>query len=125
MNLTTSAHRHVFGLSPFQISDFNQRRMIRSSPSTEQDKSKEDVKKKEPEQELEVQVTFTLFHGCILHAQKNVTGTTSHTRESPVVLMCLFLFVPYVVVETNEPKQKILHQTVRSGGSFFCILASL
>ncbi|XP_034393657.1 vacuolar protein sorting-associated protein 13D isoform X3 [Cyclopterus lumpus] len=36
-----------------QISDFNQRRMIRSSSSTEQEKGKEDVKKKEPEQELE------------------------------------------------------------------------
>ncbi|CAK6974431.1 intermembrane lipid transfer protein VPS13D isoform X2 [Scomber scombrus] len=41
-----------------QISDFNQRRMIRSSPSTEQDKTKEDVKKKEPEQELEVLVNL-------------------------------------------------------------------
>ncbi|XP_070696419.1 intermembrane lipid transfer protein VPS13D [Pempheris klunzingeri] len=39
-----------------QISDFNHRRMIRSSPSSEQDRSKEDVKKKEPEQELEVLV---------------------------------------------------------------------
>ncbi|XP_067382192.1 intermembrane lipid transfer protein VPS13D isoform X3 [Channa argus] len=37
-----------------QISDFNQRRMIRNSPSTEQDRSKEEVKKKEPEQELEI-----------------------------------------------------------------------
>ncbi|XP_044206610.1 vacuolar protein sorting-associated protein 13D isoform X2 [Thunnus albacares] len=41
-----------------QISDFNQRRMIRSSPSTEQDRSKEDVKKKEPTQELEVLVNL-------------------------------------------------------------------
>ncbi|XP_062282582.1 intermembrane lipid transfer protein VPS13D isoform X1 [Scomber scombrus] len=41
-----------------QISDFNQRRMIRSSPSTEQDRTKEDVKKKEPEQELEVLVNL-------------------------------------------------------------------
>ncbi|KAM7412373.1 hypothetical protein PAMA_022044 [Pampus argenteus] len=41
-----------------QISDFNQRRMIRSSPSTEQDRSKEDMKKKEPEQELEVLVNL-------------------------------------------------------------------
>ncbi|XP_029011059.1 intermembrane lipid transfer protein VPS13D isoform X2 [Betta splendens] len=41
-----------------QISDFNQRRNIRSSPSTEQDKIKEDVKKKEPEQELEVLVNL-------------------------------------------------------------------
>ncbi|XP_026223935.1 vacuolar protein sorting-associated protein 13D isoform X3 [Anabas testudineus] len=41
-----------------QISDFNQRRMIRSSSSTEQDRSKEEVKKKEPEQELEVLVNL-------------------------------------------------------------------
>ncbi|XP_041858896.1 vacuolar protein sorting-associated protein 13D isoform X3 [Melanotaenia boesemani] len=41
-----------------QVSDFNQRRMIRSSASTEQDKSKEEVTKKEPEQELEVLVTL-------------------------------------------------------------------
>ncbi|XP_056240495.1 intermembrane lipid transfer protein VPS13D isoform X3 [Seriola aureovittata] len=41
-----------------QISDFNQRRMIRSSPSTEHDRSKEDVKKREPEQELEVLVNL-------------------------------------------------------------------
>ncbi|XP_037627753.1 vacuolar protein sorting-associated protein 13D isoform X4 [Sebastes umbrosus] len=41
-----------------QISDFNQRRMIRSSSSTEQEKGKEDVKKKEPEQELEVLVNL-------------------------------------------------------------------
>ncbi|KAI3356825.1 hypothetical protein L3Q82_003332 [Scortum barcoo] len=41
-----------------QISDFNQRRMIRSSSSTDQDKNKEDVKKAEPEQELEVLVNL-------------------------------------------------------------------
>uniref|UniRef100_UPI0037E8D5D5 intermembrane lipid transfer protein VPS13D n=1 Tax=Semicossyphus pulcher TaxID=241346 RepID=UPI0037E8D5D5 len=41
-----------------QISDFNQRRMLRSSPSTEQEKSKEEVKKAEPEQELEVLVNL-------------------------------------------------------------------
>uniref|UniRef100_A0A3Q3FFG1 Vacuolar protein sorting 13 homolog D n=1 Tax=Labrus bergylta TaxID=56723 RepID=A0A3Q3FFG1_9LABR len=41
-----------------QISDFNQRRMLRSSPSTEQEKSKEEVKKTEPEQELEVLVNL-------------------------------------------------------------------
>uniref|UniRef100_A0A8C4H619 Vacuolar protein sorting 13 homolog D n=1 Tax=Dicentrarchus labrax TaxID=13489 RepID=A0A8C4H619_DICLA len=41
-----------------QISDFNQRRMIQSLPSTEQDKSKEEVKKKEPEQELELLVNL-------------------------------------------------------------------
>ncbi|KAI4823651.1 hypothetical protein KUCAC02_012229, partial [Chaenocephalus aceratus] len=41
-----------------QISDFNQRRMIRSSPSTEQDRGKGEVKKKEPEQELEVLVNL-------------------------------------------------------------------
>ncbi|XP_038577495.1 vacuolar protein sorting-associated protein 13D isoform X3 [Micropterus salmoides] len=41
-----------------QISDFNQRRMMRSSPSTEQDRSKEDVRKREPEQELEVLVNL-------------------------------------------------------------------
>ncbi|XP_047441039.1 vacuolar protein sorting-associated protein 13D isoform X3 [Mugil cephalus] len=41
-----------------QISDFSQRRMIRTSPSCEQDKSKEDVKKKDPEQELEVLVNL-------------------------------------------------------------------
>ncbi|XP_063738866.1 LOW QUALITY PROTEIN: intermembrane lipid transfer protein VPS13D [Eleginops maclovinus] len=41
-----------------QISDFNQRRMIRSSPSTEQDRGKEEVKKKEPEHELEVLVNL-------------------------------------------------------------------
>ncbi|XP_041656068.1 vacuolar protein sorting-associated protein 13D isoform X2 [Cheilinus undulatus] len=40
-----------------QISDFNQRRMLRSSPSTDQEKSKEEVKK-EPEQELEVLVNL-------------------------------------------------------------------
>lgn len=37
----------------FQISDFYQRRMIQSSPSMEQDTSKENVKKAD-EQELEV-----------------------------------------------------------------------
>uniref|UniRef100_A0A665WW62 Vacuolar protein sorting 13 homolog D n=1 Tax=Echeneis naucrates TaxID=173247 RepID=A0A665WW62_ECHNA len=41
-----------------QISDFNQRRMNRSSPSTEHDKSKEHIKKKEPEQELEILVNL-------------------------------------------------------------------
>ncbi|XP_030278181.1 vacuolar protein sorting-associated protein 13D isoform X3 [Sparus aurata] len=41
-----------------QVSDFNQRRMIPSSPSTEQDRSKEDVKKRETEQELEVLVNL-------------------------------------------------------------------
>ncbi|XP_069382319.1 intermembrane lipid transfer protein VPS13D isoform X3 [Paralichthys olivaceus] len=41
-----------------QISDFNQRRMIRSSPSTEQERSKEDMKKKVLEQELEVLVNM-------------------------------------------------------------------
>ncbi|KAE8293740.1 Vacuolar protein sorting-associated protein 13D [Larimichthys crocea] len=41
-----------------QISDFNQRRMIRSSSSTEQDRRKEDVKKREAEQELEVLVNL-------------------------------------------------------------------
>ncbi|KAM8754085.1 intermembrane lipid transfer protein VPS13D isoform 1-T2 [Acanthopagrus schlegelii] len=41
-----------------QISDFNQRRMIPSSPGTEQDRSKEDVKKRETEQELEVLVNL-------------------------------------------------------------------
>ncbi|XP_076596695.1 intermembrane lipid transfer protein VPS13D isoform X1 [Chaetodon auriga] len=35
-----------------QISDFNQRRMIRSSPSTEQDRSKDDLKKRETELEV-------------------------------------------------------------------------
>ncbi|XP_019746384.1 vacuolar protein sorting-associated protein 13D isoform X5 [Hippocampus comes] len=41
-----------------QISDFNQRRMIHKSPSAEPDKSKDDLKKKEPEQELEVLVNL-------------------------------------------------------------------
>ncbi|XP_059188288.1 intermembrane lipid transfer protein VPS13D [Centropristis striata] len=41
-----------------QISDFNQRRMIRSSPSTEQERTKEEVKKREPDQELEVLVNL-------------------------------------------------------------------
>ncbi|XP_074536599.1 intermembrane lipid transfer protein VPS13D [Halichoeres trimaculatus] len=45
-----------------QISDFNQRRALRSSPSTEQERSKEEVKKTEPEpepeQELEVLVNL-------------------------------------------------------------------
>lgn len=41
-----------------QISDFSQRRMIRSSSSTEQEKSKEEVQKKEPEQELELLVSL-------------------------------------------------------------------
>ncbi|XP_028266472.1 vacuolar protein sorting-associated protein 13D isoform X2 [Parambassis ranga] len=41
-----------------QISDFNQRRIIRSSPSTEQDKSKEEVKTNEPEKELEILVNL-------------------------------------------------------------------
>uniref|UniRef100_A0A8C9YV61 Vacuolar protein sorting 13 homolog D n=1 Tax=Sander lucioperca TaxID=283035 RepID=A0A8C9YV61_SANLU len=41
-----------------QISDFNQRRMIRSSASTEQDRAKDPVKKGEPEQELEVLVNL-------------------------------------------------------------------
>ncbi|XP_035500343.2 vacuolar protein sorting-associated protein 13D isoform X1 [Scophthalmus maximus] len=41
-----------------QISDFNQRRTIRSSPTTEQDRSKEDVKKREPQQELELLVNL-------------------------------------------------------------------
>ncbi|XP_039657872.1 vacuolar protein sorting-associated protein 13D isoform X1 [Perca fluviatilis] len=41
-----------------QISDFNQRRMIRSTASTEQDRAKDPVKKGEPEQELEVLVNL-------------------------------------------------------------------
>ncbi|KAM9855129.1 intermembrane lipid transfer protein VPS13D [Aulostomus maculatus] len=41
-----------------QISDFNQRRMIRSSTSIEQERSKEDVKKNEQEAELEVLVSL-------------------------------------------------------------------
>ncbi|KAM4563375.1 intermembrane lipid transfer protein VPS13D isoform 4-T4 [Odontesthes bonariensis] len=41
-----------------QISDFNQRRMVRSSASTEQDQSKESGPKSEPEQELEVLVSL-------------------------------------------------------------------
>ncbi|XP_037336994.2 intermembrane lipid transfer protein VPS13D isoform X1 [Pungitius pungitius] len=41
-----------------QISDFNQRRMIRSASSSEQEKGKEDVKNREPEQELEVLVNL-------------------------------------------------------------------
>ncbi|XP_054466000.1 intermembrane lipid transfer protein VPS13D [Anoplopoma fimbria] len=41
-----------------QISDFNQRRMIRSSSSSEQERGKEDVKKRETEQELEVLVNL-------------------------------------------------------------------
>ncbi|KAM9343202.1 intermembrane lipid transfer protein VPS13D isoform 1-T1 [Pholidichthys leucotaenia] len=39
-----------------QISDFSQRRAIRKSSSTEQERSKEDDMKREPEQELEVLV---------------------------------------------------------------------
>ncbi|KAM6977932.1 LOW QUALITY PROTEIN: intermembrane lipid transfer protein VPS13D [Aplochiton taeniatus] len=41
-----------------QISDFNQRRMNRTSPSTEEDQNKENLEKKEPEQELEVLVNL-------------------------------------------------------------------
>ncbi|KAM4610547.1 intermembrane lipid transfer protein VPS13D [Polymixia lowei] len=41
-----------------QISDFNQRRMLRTSPSIEEDRNKDDVKEKEPEQELEVLVNL-------------------------------------------------------------------
>ncbi|XP_049609013.1 intermembrane lipid transfer protein VPS13D isoform X3 [Syngnathus scovelli] len=41
-----------------QISDFNQRRLIHKSPSAELDKNKEDLKKKEIEQELEVIVNL-------------------------------------------------------------------
>ncbi|XP_026189006.1 vacuolar protein sorting-associated protein 13D isoform X2 [Mastacembelus armatus] len=41
-----------------QISDFNQRRMTRSSSTTEQERIKEQVKKREPEQELEVLVNL-------------------------------------------------------------------
>uniref|UniRef100_A0A1A7YHK4 Vacuolar protein sorting 13D n=1 Tax=Iconisemion striatum TaxID=60296 RepID=A0A1A7YHK4_9TELE len=41
-----------------QISDFNQRRVVRSSTSPEQDKCKEDVMEKKPEQELEVFVNL-------------------------------------------------------------------
>ncbi|XP_034732761.1 vacuolar protein sorting-associated protein 13D isoform X3 [Etheostoma cragini] len=41
-----------------QISDFNQRRIIRSSASTEQDRAKDAVNKGEPEQELEVLVNL-------------------------------------------------------------------
>ncbi|XP_054629816.1 intermembrane lipid transfer protein VPS13D isoform X1 [Dunckerocampus dactyliophorus] len=41
-----------------QISDFNQRRLTHKSPSAEPDKSKEEVKKKEAEQELEVLVNL-------------------------------------------------------------------
>lgn len=44
----------VFLILCFQISDFYQRRMIQSSPSMEQDKSKADVKETDSEQELEV-----------------------------------------------------------------------
>lgn len=39
-----------------QVSDFSQRRMMRSSPSAEQERGKEDVRTREPEQELEVPV---------------------------------------------------------------------
>ncbi|XP_028308916.1 vacuolar protein sorting-associated protein 13D isoform X3 [Gouania willdenowi] len=41
-----------------QISDFNQRRIVQSSPSTDQNKSKEATKKKEPEKELEILVNL-------------------------------------------------------------------
>lgn len=41
-----------------QISDFNQRRLNRTSPSTEDDQNKDTVQKKEPEQELEVLVNL-------------------------------------------------------------------
>ncbi|XP_077367984.1 intermembrane lipid transfer protein VPS13D isoform X2 [Festucalex cinctus] len=41
-----------------QISDFNQRRMIHKPPSAEPDKSKDNLKTKEPEQELEVLVNL-------------------------------------------------------------------
>ncbi|XP_077474724.1 intermembrane lipid transfer protein VPS13D isoform X1 [Stigmatopora argus] len=41
-----------------QISDFNQRRIIHKSPSAEPDMNREDLKKKEPEQELEVLVNL-------------------------------------------------------------------
>ncbi|XP_067095428.1 intermembrane lipid transfer protein VPS13D [Osmerus mordax] len=41
-----------------QISDFNQRRMNRTSPSTEEDQNKDPVQKKDPEQELEVLVNL-------------------------------------------------------------------
>ncbi|XP_008302450.1 vacuolar protein sorting-associated protein 13D isoform X1 [Stegastes partitus] len=46
-----------------QISDFNQRRMIRSSASTEQESSKEDVKKTEPEPQQELEVLVNLEEG--------------------------------------------------------------
>ncbi|CDQ75023.1 unnamed protein product [Oncorhynchus mykiss] len=41
-----------------QISDFNQRRMNRTSPSTEEDQNKDNIQKKKPEQELEVLVNL-------------------------------------------------------------------
>ncbi|XP_077570887.1 intermembrane lipid transfer protein VPS13D isoform X2 [Stigmatopora nigra] len=41
-----------------QISDFNQRRVVHKSPSAEPDMNREDMKKKEPEQELEVLVNL-------------------------------------------------------------------
>ncbi|CAB1336324.1 unnamed protein product [Coregonus sp. 'balchen'] len=46
------------GVLSVQISDFNQRRMNRTSPSTEEDQNKDNIQKKEPEQELEVLVNL-------------------------------------------------------------------
>lgn len=44
----------VFSILCFQISDFYQRRMIQSSPSMEQNRSKAEEKEPDCEQELEV-----------------------------------------------------------------------
>ncbi|XP_035798448.2 intermembrane lipid transfer protein VPS13D isoform X2 [Amphiprion ocellaris] len=46
-----------------QISDFNQRRMIRNSPSKEQDRITEGVRKREPEPQQELEVLVSLEEG--------------------------------------------------------------
>ncbi len=62
--------------------------MIRSSSSTDQERSKEDVKKGEPEQELEVTCTMV----CLWHSWpgEKLTITTWHLHECSLFYFVMF-----------------------------------
>nr|XP_046254049.1 vacuolar protein sorting-associated protein 13D isoform X1 [Scatophagus argus]XP_046254050.1 vacuolar protein sorting-associated protein 13D isoform X1 [Scatophagus argus]XP_046254051.1 vacuolar protein sorting-associated protein 13D isoform X1 [Scatophagus argus] len=80
-----------------QISDFHQRRMIQSSPSTEQDRTKENVKKKETEQEQEqeLEVLVNLEEGLGVSLVNKVP-------EELVFITLSGIYVHFIRTAANE-----------------------
>ncbi|XP_017292232.1 vacuolar protein sorting-associated protein 13D isoform X2 [Kryptolebias marmoratus] len=110
-----------------QISDFNQRRLTRSSASTEQEINKEDVKEKELEQELEVVVSLDEGLGLSLVNKvpeellfATLSGVNVHftrTAASEVLELCVQnIQVDNQLLGTTQPV--MLCVTPSSGESF-------